>query len=587
MSAPRPAASELQQALWRLRPAGVRAAGFSVACSLLALAPTWYMLAVYDRVVSSRSLGTLAMLTLLVLLAYGLMAVLEWVRGQIMLSAALALDRQLSPRVFQALVDAQLRRLAPASSQGLQDLQTLRDFVYAPALLAALEAPVSLVFLALIFWVHPWLGTLSLASAAVQVGIAWLNEQRTQDLLVQANRQAQAAQHYADGVLRHAEVVQAMGMVDDIQARWSTRQQAFLHAQAQASERGGSLQALARLVQNLTGSLLLGVSCWLLLHDQLQGSAGLLIVAGILGGRVLAPLVQILGQWRQVVQVREAWQRLDRLLSTVPARPQTMPLPAPHGALQLDGVSAGAPAGPAQLLRGISLALNPGESLAVVGASGAGKSTLARLLVGLWPTSQGKVRLDGVDVHTWNKAELGPWIGYLPQSVDLFEGSLAENIARFGPPDAAAVQAAARLVGLHEHITALPQGYDSPVGPEGVLLSGGQRQRVGLARALYGNPRLVVLDEPNASLDEQGDAALALALQTLKARGATVVVITLRTSVLHLLDKMLVLRDGQAQAFGPRQELLQAIQQAQTAKGNLPPASASAPALASASGAGA
>ena len=300
----------------------------------------------------------------------------------------------------------------------------------------------------------------------------------------------------------------------------------------------------------------------------------MMIVASILGGRVLAPLVQIITQWRTVVNVRDAWQRLDSLLTTVQAKPKPMALPAPRGMLQVETLVAGAPGGATAIIKNAAFSLLPGEVLAVVGPSASGKTTLARLLVGLWPAASGKVRLDGVDVFTWDKSELGPYVGYLPQGVELIDGTLAENIARFGEVEPAKVKEAARAVDLHDFIMSLPQGYDSPVGREGARLSGGQRQRVALARAIYGDPVLVVLDEPNSSLDEVGDAALASAIVELKARGTTFVVMTHRTSVLAVADKMLVLQDGVMQAFGPRDEVLAALKKANE-KAAAPPASPS------------
>jgi len=379
---------------------------------------------------------------------------------------------------------------------------------------------------------------------------------------MEANRCAIAAQRYADDTLRNAEVIEAMGMLKNTHRRWVAKQREFLGLQALASDAAGGFQALSKLVQNVLSSLLLGLSCWLLLHDELRGGGGMLVVSSILGGRMLAPLVQVVGQWQSVVNVRDAWTRLEALLSAVPAEPAAMELPAPRGVVQVEQLVAGAPGSSSAILRGISFVLQPGDVLAVVGPSASGKTTLARLLVGLWPAAVGKVRLDGADVQAWSKRELGPHVGYLPQGVALFEGSLAENMARFGPVDMPQVEAAARAVGLHDWIMSLPQGYETQVGPGAMRLSGGQRQRVGLARALYGDPVYVVLDEPNSSLDEQGDAALAAALAQASARGAVVVVITHRTSVLGVANKMLVLRDGQQQAFGARDEVLAALNQA-------------------------
>ena len=554
--------TELMLALKSMRPYFVQASWFSLFSSLLVLMPSWYMLSVYDRVVNSRSHMTLAMVTLLVLGAYVVMELLEWARSEVMYAGSKAMDHKLHNRVFQAIFEANLRKLPGGNTQPMSDLKTIREFTYSPALLGAMEAPVSVVFLILIFFIHPILGWVALASAIVQVFVGWLNERTTQPPLTEANRAAMAAQKSADGTLRNAQVIESMGMVRDIHLRWMVKQREFLGLQAVASESAGGFQALSKLLQNIVSSALLGLSCWLLLHNQLNGGDAMLIVAGILGGRVLAPLVQVVTQWRSVVNVRDAWARLDSLLSSIPVKPDSMALPNPKGFLQVDNLIAGAPNAQQPILRGINFSLKPGEVLAVVGPSAAGKTTLARLLVGLWPAASGKVRLDGADIFMWNKAELGPNIGYLPQGVELFEGSFAENIARFGAIEMAKVKAAASLVGLHEFISQLPDGYDSPVGNEGAMLSGGQRQRVALARAMYGDPVFVVLDEPNSSLDDAGDAALSSAIAEMKARGTTFVVMTHRTSVLAVSDKMLVMRDGQQQAFGPRDEVIAAINKA-------------------------
>lgn len=554
--------SELHLAVSSLRPYFVRAAWFSLFSCLLILAPSGYMLEVYDRVVNSRSHLTLAMLTLAVLGAYVLMEVLEWARAQIMHAAGAQLDAQLRGRIFSAIFQANLKKIPGGSLQPLNDLRTLRDFLGSPPLLALMEAPVSLVFLALVFAVSPVLGWSAIVGALLQVFIGWLNERNTQPPLVAANRSAIAAQQYADGSLRNAQVIESMGMLRDIHRRWMAKQREFLDLQALASDRAGGYQALTKFLQTTMGSLLLGLGAWLLLRDSLNGGAGMMLVASILGGRVLAPLVQIVTQWRLVVNMRDAWQRLDSLLAAIPPKPESMALPAPRGALQVESLSAAAPGGNVAILKNVAFKLTPGEVLVVVGPSAAGKTTLARLLVGLWPAASGKVRLDGADVFTWDKSELGPYLGYLPQGVELLEGTLAENIARFGEVRPAAVRAAAQAVGLHDFIMALPQGYDSPVGRDGAMLSGGQRQRVALARAIYGDPVLVVLDEPNSSLDDAGDAALSSAIAELKARGTTFVIMTHRTSVLAVADKMLILQDGVMQAFGPRDEVLAALKKA-------------------------
>lgn len=560
---PNAPASELRNAIASLRPYFVRAGWFSVFSSLLILAPSGYMLEVYDRVVNTRNHKTLVMLTLIVLAAYVVMEILEWARSEVMRAASVQLDRAMSGRIFGTIFEANLRRIPGATVQPLNDFRVIRDFLYSPVLLAVMETPIALVMMVLLFMISPWLGWASLVFGIIQVAVAWFNERATKPPLMQANGQAIAAQQYADGALRNAEVIESMGMLRDTHKRWQRKQREFLRLQALASDRGGGYQAVSKFVQTTLSSLLLGLACWLLLRNELHGGAGMMIIASILGGRMLAPLVQVVAQWQTVVNVRDAWMRLDGMLTALPEKPPGMALPPPRGALQVEQLFASAPGGnQAQILRGVAFALAPGEALAVVGPSASGKTTLARMLVGLWPAVSGKVRLDGADVHAWNKSELGPYMGYLPQGVELFEGTLAENIARFGEVDMAKVEAAARTVGLHEFILSLPHGYDNPVGPDGARLSGGQRQRVGLARALYDDPVFVVLDEPNSSLDEQGDAALNGAIQAAKARGTTFVIMTHRMSVLAVVDKMLVLRDGIQQAFGPRDDVLAALNKA-------------------------
>ena len=558
---PQSTPSELSLAFEPLKPVILRAIGFSTLISLLALMPTVYMLEVYDRVINSQSGMTLLMLTVLIVLAYAVMELLEKIRGALMRAAGVQVDEALSKRIYDAMFLGFLKRQVGGSTQVLNDLKLVREFLANPALMAIFEAPVALVALALIFAISPVLGWASVLGAIAQLGVAYMNERATRKPLNEANRSAVGAQQFAEASLRNAHVMESMGMLDAVHDRWQKRQQEFVAYQATASEGAGLWTAMSKAVQQVMSSLLLGLGAWLLLQNMLNGGASMMIIGSVLGGRVLAPLSQIVAQWNSVVTVRAAWSRLDNLLANVPVKPEAMPLPAPKGMLTVEGLMAGAPGQQVPIVRGVQFALSPGEVLAVVGPSASGKTTLARLLVGLWPAMSGKVRLDGADVYTWEKTELGPYLGYLPQGVELLDGTLAENIARFGEVDMAQVEAAARLVGVHELIMSLPQGYNSPVGRDGAMLSGGQRQRVGLARALYGKPVFVVLDEPNSSLDEAGDAALANAIATLKQLGTTFVVMTHRTSVLGVADKMLIMREGAQQAFGPRDEVLAALQQ--------------------------
>jgi ATP-binding cassette subfamily C exporter for protease/lipase len=555
--------SELALAFSPIKPALYKAVGFSLIISLLALAPTVYMLEVYDRVVNSRSGITLVMLTVVVVLMYAVMEVLEKVRGSMLRAAGVQLDDKLSERVYNAMFQGFMKRQIAVSMQVMNDLRTVREFLGNPAFTAMMEAPMALVALILIFAINPYLGWAAVVGAIAQMSVAWLNERAIRKPLNEANRSASAAQQFADASLRNAHVMESMGMLDAVHARWQKRQAEFLGHQAQASEGAGLWTAMSKMIQQLMGSLLLGFAAWLLLKNELNGGGGMMIIASVLGGRVLAPLAQVVAQWNAVVNVRSSWGRLEALLSQIPAKPEAMPLPAPKGFLTVEALVAGAPGQQVPIVRGVQFAVQPGEVLAVVGPSASGKTTLAKLLVGLWPAISGKVRLDGADIHTWEKAEVGPYLGYLPQGVELLEGTLAENIARFGDVDMVQVEAAARLVGVHELIMSLPNGYNSPVGRDGAMLSGGQRQRVGLARALYGRPVFVVLDEPNSSLDEAGDAALANAILALKQLGTTFVIMTHRSSILGVADKMLLMREGAQQAFGPRDEVLAALQKAQ------------------------
>lgn len=538
---------------------------FSVVVTILALSPSVYMLEVYDRVVNSRSHMTLLMLTLLVVGAYMLLELLELVRGRVMHHAGEELDKKLREQVFGAVFMARLQNLPAAGVQALRDLKTVRDTLSTPAFLAIFDTPLALLVLVLIFMMAPMLGWFSVAGAVAQFIIGIINERRIREPLLAAHRSSINAQNYADGAIRNAQVIESMGMLGHIHKRWMVRQQEFLVNQAVASDHAGTNAALSKLIQSLLSSLLLGVGCWLTMKGELHGSG--MIVGSILGGKVLAPLVQIIAGWRQIEGALEAYRRLDVLLKEFPAPEKRMPLPAPTGFLSVEAVTTGAPRSPVQILKGLNFRVAPGGSLAVVGPSASGKTTLARLLTGIWPSLQGKVRLDGHDVYLWDKEELGAHVGYLPQNVELFAGSIAENIARFGEPEMVKVNEACRMAGLERFVAQLPDGVDTQIGDDGCFLSGGERQRVALARAVYGMPKFVVLDEPNSSLDEAGDAALIETIRLLKANGTTVVVMTHRMNVLAVMEHMMVLVDGQIQKFGPTQEVLAALQNPQPAGG--------------------
>lgn len=536
-----------------------RASKLSVATGLLSLVPSWFMFEVYGRVLDSRNVKTLAMLLLLVVGVYVVMELIDLVRGRLLHLAGEGFEDRLRNQLFDASFEASLRRLPISGMQAFTDLKTVREFIGSPFVTAALDTPTAVVCLLLLFALSPWLGVLALLGALLQVGLAALTERRTMPLLAQATQASIQAQNFASGALRNAQVIESMGMLPQIHRRWMQRQRVFIAKQSDASDYGGITATAAKVIQTLQGSMLLGAAVWLALHSSLWGGPGMAIVASILGGRALTPLAQLVTQWRLVIGARDAWSRLSQLMDKVILPAPGMPLPPPKGLLSVEGVMVAAPGSTVPILKGVSFAARPGDVIGVIGPSASGKTTLARLLVGIWPAASGKVRLDGADVFAWNKIELGPHVGYLPQFVELFDGTVAENIARFGKVDPGRVRAAAALAGLTETIDALPQGMDTRIGDEGAVLSGGQRQRLGLARALYGDPAFVVLDEPNSSLDDAGELSLQQLILALKARSATTVVVTHRTKVLAVVDKLLLLTDGQVGAFGPRDEVLAAL----------------------------
>ena len=563
---PRPPSSTdvpaLKAAVLEQRPFYIQAAWISLLNGLLLLAPQWFMFEVYGRVLNSRNVNTLVMLLLMVVGVYVVLELLDLVRSRVLHRAGERFDRGMRQRLFDLAFEANLRRQPGGTTQTFNDLRTVKEFISSPAIGAVMDIPAALICLVLLAIISPWLGVIALVGLALQVVLAFMTERRTMPTLSQAMGASIQAQNYASNSLRNSQVLESMGMLKNIQARWTAMQRQFLLRQGEASDYGGINAAAAKLIQGMQGSLLLGFSAWLLLHNELLGGGGMVIVASILGGRVLQPVSQLVAQWRAVAGARDAAKRLEILLERIPPGQPGMPLPRPQGTLSVEAVVAAPPGTPVPVLTGINFALRPAEALMVIGPSAAGKTTLARLLVGVWPAASGKVRLDGVDVFAWNKAELGPHVGYLPQTIELFEGTVAENIARFGPVDSELVRQAAQRTGILDFIEALPAGFDTRIGEDGAFLSGGQRQRVGLARAIYGNPRFVVLDEPNANLDEEGEQALIRLVADLKASGCTSVLITHRASLLGVADKILVLNAGQVAKFGPRDEVLAAFQKA-------------------------
>ncbi len=551
--------SRLKRAFFQQIPEFRRFLMFSLFVNVLTLSPALYMLQVYDRVVNSRNHTTLLMLTLLVVGLYILLEVFEWVRGMLMNNVGVAVERYLRDDVLHAVFMSSLRRYHVNGLQILNDMKNIRETLPSNAVLALFDVPLAMLILVLLFMIHPLMGWFAVLGALIQGGIGLFNERRMKKPFVDANQYANHARIYADGAVRNAQVIESMGMFQGVHQQWHKIQDDFLRNQAISSDLAGTSSASAKMMQSLISSLLLGIGCMLALQGIIGGS--LMIVGAILGGRILAPVVRVIGGWRQIEGLRESILRLGETLDEFALPREAMKLPPPKGALDLAGVSVAAPGVDRRILTNITFNVAAGDSVAIVGPSGAGKSTLARLLVGVWVPLQGKVRLDSVDISSWNKDELGPHIGYLPQNIELFEGSLADNICRFGEPDREKVEEACRLVGLTDFVTPLSDGYDSQVGTDGIFLSGGQRQRVGLARAIYGCPEFVVLDEPNSSLDEAGDKALVSVLRYLKNNNSTVMVITQRKQILSELEYMLVLTDGKMRRFGRLGEVMEDLQQ--------------------------
>ncbi len=536
----------------------LRAAGFSLLSNLLMLVPTLYMLQIYDRVLSSRNTTTLLMLTVMLLLMLGLLSVVDAVRGTVLQRVGVGLDRKLSARTFDALLRRNLRAPEGNPIQSLNDLTNLRQFLGGSGVIAFFDVPWAPIYIVVIALIHPILGVFALVAALVILALALVNERLSRGPLEESQKNAMRASALASGQLRNAEVAEAMGMVAGLRSRWSALQEKVLALQGLASSRASVVGGSTRFVRMASQSLVLGLGAWLAIDGLI--TPGGMIAASILLGRGLAPVEQGIGQWKAWLSARGAYTRLRKLLADYPDVSMAMALPPPTGLVTVENVTVNPPGSDKPVLRNLAFRINAGDVVGVVGPSASGKSSLSRLLVGLWVPTSGSVRMDSVEVSSWDKTELGPHLGYLPQDVELFEGSVAENIARFVTVVPDQVVAAARLAGVHEMILRLPNGYGTLLGPGGAALSAGQRQRVALARALYGAPRLVVLDEPNASLDEAGEAALASAMLELKSRGVTVVVVTHRRSVLSVVDKLLCLRDGAVVAYGPRDAVLQALE---------------------------
>lgn len=552
-------AEDLSMAL-KVSKRGFIAAGFfSLFINLLMLTAPLYMLQVYDRVVASRSLETLLFLTIIMVFMFAIMGTLEWVRSRILVRVGNQMDGYLSQRVYSAMFEMGVRNPAQRTAQPLSDLTSIRQFMTGNGLFAFFDAPWIPIYIGLLFVFHPAFGWFAIGAAIILFSVAILNEKTTRSRLMEANTQSVKANGLANNNLRNAEVLHAMGMLPGIMGRWYKQYQSFLMKQTEASDMAGTFSNLSKVLRMMFQSLILGLGAYYVVLNEL--SPGMMIAGSILMGRALAPLDLMISSWNGFNSARAAHKRLSELLIAIPSSQRKMPLPAPEGQVTTESLMVVPPGSKAPSVRGVQIAVEPGEHIGIVGPSAAGKSSLARALLGIWPAVNGTVRIDGADVQHYNRDELGPHLGYLPQDIELFDGSVSENIARFGEVDPDMVVEAARKAGVHDMILQLPNAYDTVIGSNSGALSGGQRQRIGLARALYGRPKLIVLDEPNSNLDDQGEQALAAAIQRIKQEGTTLFVVSHRPSILKSIDKLLVMKDGQVQVFGPKDEVMKHLAQ--------------------------
>lgn len=529
---------------------------FTLVANLLSLAPVGYMKDVYGPVLNSRSEHVLLVVTLMLVGFLVASGFLEWVRFRLMQAVAVAFNEKMGVRVFEASYRSFLRTRSSTSRLALQDLKTIRTFLSSPGMLAIMDTPVSIFFIALVYLIHPRMGVVTMCAVGLLFLIGYWTELMVRPGVKFAQKANAQAQLYVADSAGNAQTIHAMGMMRNVQNKWEEIQREHINKMAEATRSQSLGATLSKLVMIGQGSVVLGLGCWLTLMGELADGGGAMIIASIIGGRAIQPLVKLIGSWKSIVTVGDAYTRLDEFLSENPPPVSGMTLPPPQGVLHVDNLSARAPGAKAIILSNVTFSLKQGMCLAVMGPSGSGKSSLARMLVGVWPSMSGSIRLDDVDIFTWSKDELGAYLGYLPQDIELLDGSIAENISRFGELDEAQLQKAIELVGLTDFINNLPDKLATQVGEDGTVFSGGQRQRLGLARAIYGNPRFVVLDEPNANLDVEGNHALYKLLQHLKEAGTTVVVVTHKKDILKYSDRILVMKGGKPKIFGPRDQVL-------------------------------
>ncbi|WP_207870435.1 type I secretion system permease/ATPase [Pseudomonas sp. 51_B] len=573
--------NNLQSALKACKSSFLSVGFFSLFVNTLMLVPTFYMIQVSGRVIPSSSTSTLLMLTLILTVLVATMGSLEWVRSRIMVRISNRLDVMLSRDVYRASFKRALSSGgSDATAQSLNDLTALRQFFTGSGLFAFFDAPWFPIYTIVMFLFHPWFGFMTLACGVVLSMLAVVNHRMTANTLAVANKENVASNLVTSKTLRNAEVIESMGMLETLMNRWAKRQRRIMLLQSEASDKGGIVSSVSKTFRTWSQSIMLAIGAYLVVTHQIN--PGLLMAGSLLLGRALAPIDQMISSWKGFVAAKVQYDRLSKVLEDLSSEPERMPLPAPEGHIQVENLVVAPPGAKAPVIRNISFVAPAGSIVGIVGPSAAGKSTLVRALMGIWPPQHGVVRLDGADISSWDKQALGKYVGYLPQDIELFEGTISENIARFEKVDPEKVVQAAQIAGVHEMILMLPDGYDTVIGSDGVNLSGGQRQRVGLARAIYGSPRLIVLDEPNSNLDDVGERALGVALQKLKETGATVFIVSHRPNILTRLDRILVMAGGTISLYGERDRVIAelAAQQAKAQQRVAQPAAAHPPAAA-------
>lgn len=523
---------------------------FSLFINLLTLTFPIYMLAVYDRVLYSYSMPTLITLTIMAATALIVMGGLDFLRSRLLVHVGVEMDKSLSRPVFSEMLRDKCRIRGLGYRDGLRDVNTLRNFFAGTAIFSFFDAPWTPLYILVIYLMHPVLGYFAIAGALVLLVMGIAQEILTRRRMGRSGGMEAASHHFASACMRNAEVINAMGMTSGVTQKWRRTSGEALALRMAANSIGGAMSAATTSIRSAMQVLIFGLGAYLVLQNQ--STPGIIIAASIIMRQALGPVERVMGTWRQTVDARSAYKRLDELIKSAPST-EEMELPQPSGQLESEGATLVVDG--AAILQQVSFNLEKGEMMGLVGPSGAGKTSLCRLILGLWPSVGGKVRLDGYDVYAWDKAELGQYIGYLPQDVDLFPGTVSENIARMGEVDPEKVVGAARMAEIHEMVLKLPKGYDTWIGDGGVRLSGGQRQRIALARAFYGNPKLIVLDEPNSNLDDAGEKALMEALSRLHEKEVTTVIVTHKPALLASVDKILMLKNGQVAMFGPRDEI--------------------------------